>query len=549
MNANSILKIDLDNVIYERTQNNPFAGIDPLSMEPDAPLGLNSVLAVIESAADDDNIIGIYLSGGMPITGSASLTEIRQALIDFRESGKFVYSFSSIMTQKGYYVASAADSIFMIPEGFFEWAGLSASVLYMQEAMNKLGLEPVVLRATGNKFKSAVEPFLRQDMSAENQMQLSELMHSIWDDYRRGVADSRDLDLQFLNTLADSLAVTSPKSAMENGLIDRVAYEDEILNIFLEKTGESEFEDMAILSVKQYTHKADVDRGSYGDDKIALVIAQGDIVMGDEGEYKIGSERIAEAVRKARQDEKVKAIVLRVNSPGGSALASEVIWREVELARQVKPVIASLGDVAASGGYYISCVADTIVAQPTTITGSIGAFGIFFTGEELMNEKLGLNIETVTTNKYADLGTFDRSITPAEKRILISQVDDIYHTFVQRVAAGRELPVEVVEKLAGGRVYSGTAAQELGLVDVIGGVDDALLIARDMAGLGEEYRVVEYPELEDPIERMIRMISGGYEERAVRNHLGEYARYFDLLKKARAMQGLQTHLGYDLNID
>lgn len=545
----SILKIDLNNVIYERTQDNPFAAFNPISGVMEMPLGLNEVLASLETAADDDKIIGVYIKGGVPVTGHATATEIRTAVEDFRQSGKFVYAYSEIMTQKGYFLVSGADSIFMNPEGFFEWAGLSSSVTYLQNAMNKLGLEPVVLRPATNKFKSAVEPFLRQDMSSENQMQLSELLHNIWDDYRSTVANNRNLDATQLNTLADSLALSSPKAAFEAGLLDGVIYEDVIMERLMKLSDADKVEDIPFVSVKKYSTEARIGKKEYSSEKIALVIAQGDIQSGSSGEYSIGSKRISDAIRKARNNENVKAIVLRINSPGGSALASEVIWREVQLARQQKPVIASFGDVAASGGYYIGCVADTIVAQPTTITGSIGVFGLFFTAEELMNEKLGINIETVTTNKYADLGTIDRNLTAGERRILMKQVNDIYETFINRVSEGRNIPAEQVKELAGGRVYSGTEALELGLVDVMGGIDEALAIAAQAAGLEEGYRVVEYPELKDPFMQLLEQLGGDYESKLLEKKLGKYAEYIELLEKAQKMEGIQARMAYDLQID
>ncbi len=546
---NSILRIDLDNVIRERADDNPFAALDPLSREPERPLGLNEFLAVLKTAAHDDRILGIYLHGGIPLTGHGTLTEMRNALAAFRESGKFVYSYSEIMTQKGYYLVSGSDSILMNPGGFFEWRGLSASVAYFQEAMDKLGLEPVVLRATGNKYKSAVEPFLGQDMSEENRSQLTALLNGVWSDYLGGISEARGVEPSQLNLLADSMGVSSPASAVQNKLIDYAAYEDELMSVFLRKTGKEEVKDIPFIGVRSYAESVKLDKGGYKDDKIAVIIAQGDIVSGDNGEYNIGSERISKAIRKARENEKIKAIVLRVNSPGGSALASEVIWREMDLARQQKPVVVSMGDLAASGGYYISCFADTIVAQPTTITGSIGAFGLFFTGEELMHDKLGINIETVTTNRYSDLGTFDRSLTPGERRILISQVDQIYTTFKKRVAEGRDMQMAYVDSIGGGHVYTGRDALDLGLVDVLGGLNTAIDIARNMAGVGEEYRIVEYPELEDPIIRFIKQLGGDYESRAIRYRLGQYARYFDLLEKTQNLQGYQTRMEYDLEID
>lgn len=549
MEANSVLKLDINNVIRERAQDNPFEAFDPLSGQPQSPQGLNKILASIEHAANDDNIRGIYISGGIPLAGNATLKEIRDALTEFKKSGKFVYAYSEIMTQNGYYLASVADSVMMLPEGYFEWRGLNATVAYLKDAVNKLGMEPVVLRATDNKFKSAVEPFLRQDMSPENRLQLTELLGSVWSDYTEVIGGSRNLTPERLNMLADSIALSSPKVAMENGFIDAVVYKSDVLTLLAAKTSKSEMEDVEMISINKYAEINKLIKNKYGEDRIAVVIAQGDIVSGDAGEYQIGSDRIARAIRKARTNDRVKAIVLRVNSPGGSAIASEAIWREVMLAREVKPVVASMGDVAASGGYYISCFADTIVAQPNTVTGSIGAFGLFFTGEELMNDKLGINLETVKTNKYSDLGIFDRSITPSEKRILISQVDEVYRTFVNRVAEGRGMSFDQVNELGGGRVYSGEDALELGLVDVLGGVDDAIAIAANMAGMGEDYEVMETPKLEDPIMQLIKQMGGDFEERIIRNRLGEYAKYFEMLESAKEMQGFQTRMEFNLEIE
>ena len=331
--------------------------------------------------------------------------------------------------------------------------------------------------------------------------------------------------------------------------VDAVVYKSDILELLAEKTGKSEIEDVEMISINKYADINKVIKNKYGEDRIAVVIAQGDIVSGNAGEYQIGSDRIAKAIREARTNDKVKAIVLRVNSPGGSAIASEAIWREVMLAKEEKPVVASMGDVAASGGYYISCFADTIVAHPNTVTGSIGAFGLFFTGEELMNDKLGINLETVKTNKYSDLGVFDRGISPAEKRILINQVDEVYRTFVSRVAEGRGMSVDQVNELGGGRVYSGEDALELGLVDVMGGIDEAIAIAANMAGMGDDYEVMETPQLEDPIKQLIKQMGGDFEDRIIRKRLGEYARYFEMLESAKEMQGFQTRMEFDLEIE
>ncbi len=547
---NSILRIDMNSVIYERADNNPFASFDPVSITAEQPLGLNNILAALKKAKNDPKILGIYLDGGIPLTGNATLREIRNALIDFRGKGKFVYNYSEILTQKGYYLASAADSVMLNPEGFFEWKGLNVSVTYLKDAMDKLGLKPEVLRATGNRFKSAVEPYLRQDMSEENRLQLNALLNSVWTSYTTDIGASRELSAETLNELANQNAVIRPQLAVESGLIHAAIYEDQVMDVFMNRAGVDKVDDIPFIDIRNYAKSANLSgEEGYSSDKIAVVIAQGDIVSGRGTEYSIGSDRIAEALRKARTNDNIKAVVLRVNSPGGSALASEVIWREVDLLRQIKPVIASMGDLAASGGYYISCYADTIIAQPNTITGSIGAFGLFFTGQELLNDKLGVNIETVPTHQYSDLGTFDRALTEGEKSLLIASVDNIYNTFKQRVATGRGLSEAFVDSIGQGRVWSGSDALELGLVDMLGGLDTAISVAHKMAGIEGEYRVVEYPEQEDPFMRLMKDLTGGYETRVIRARLGEYARYFDLAQEAQKMQGYQTRLSYDIQID
>jgi len=545
---NSILKLNLNQVIEERAQDNPFEDLAGLPFSP-TPIGLNNILNALENAADDDNIKGVYLLGGIPATGHATIVEIRQALDRFKESGKFVYGYSEIMTQKGYLLASASDSLFVNPEGFFEWAGLSSQVTYLKKALDKLGVEPVVLRATNNKYKSAVEPYLREDMSAANREQLSELLNSIWGYYLENLSTTRQMEAEELNTLADSMALSSPKEAAKNGLIHRTAYEDEVMALMMNQTGVEERKDLKFISVNKYASTVKRGKGDYKSDRIAVIMAHGEIRSGEATEGVIGSERIAKAIRQARNSDKVKAVILRIDSPGGSALASEVIWREVKLTREVKPVVASFSDLAASGGYYIATEANEIVAQPTTITGSIGAFGLFFTAEELMNEKLGINIESVKTNKYADLGIIDQQISPSEKRMLVHQVDQIYNTFVTRVAEGRNLSVEQVRELGGGRVYSGSQALELGLVDQLGGMELALERAAELGEIEGDYRIVEYPELKDPITELLESLGGSYETKLLEKHLGEMAPYLNMLKNIEERSGLQARMEYDLVIE
>jgi len=546
---NSIIRIDLNATFVDRAQDNPFAQFDPLSGSPERANGLVSLISALKAAQNDPKIIGIYLDGGVPLAGNATLKEIRNALIDFKSSGKFIYGYSEILTQKGLYLSSVADSFFLNPEGIMEFSGLSASVAYYRKALEKLGVKPVVLRATGNKFKSAVEPFLLDEMSSSNRMQLTELLNSFWGTYLSDIAESKGISIAKLNLTADSL-MTNVSKAAELGLVDGLAYYDEIRALLMSASASEKFSSVNFISASKYAKQLDLNGNSdYSDERVAVIIAQGEIRGGEGSEYVIGSDRIAEAVRQARLNDKVKAIVLRVNSPGGSALASEVIWREIDLARAEKPVIASMGDVAASGGYYIACFADTILAQPNTVTGSIGAFGLFFTAQDLMNEKLGINIETVKTNKYSDIGTLDRDLSPAERRILIRQVDNIYDTFKKRVATGRGLDLAFVDSIGQGRVYSGLKAKELGLVDIIGGLSDAINIAAQKAGLEEGYSVVTYPELEDPLRALIKEFTDQMGGASIKAELGEFGQYLELLEQAQSRKGLQMRMEYDLVID
>lgn len=547
---NTILKIDLNSSLVDRAQDNPFASLDPLSGEPEAALGLNDILAGLNAAMDDPKISGIYLDGGIPMGSAALVTELRNALLKFKESGKPIYGYSEILSQKGLYLATVADTFMVHPEGVIEFTGLNASVTYYKKALDKLGVEPVVLRATGNKFKSAVEPFLTSEMTEANRYQLSTMLNSIWATYLNDIEGSTGVAPDAMNAAADTLSLFDPAAAVDLGLIATTGYIDEMHQSLSDLAQKENIKDVAFTSLADYAEGRDIlGNKDFQTNKIAVVIAQGGIEGGEGDEYTIGSERIARAIRKARKDDNVKAIVLRVNSPGGSALASDVIWREVDLARQEKPVIASMGGLAASGGYYISCFADTIVAQPNTITGSIGAFGLFFTAEELLNEKLGINIETVTTNKYSDLGTIDRNLRPGAKKILINQIDRVYHTFKSRVAEGRGLSMDFVDSIGQGRVYTGLDAMELGLVDMMGGLETAVTVASEKAGLSEDYRVVEYPEPKDPLQEFIKKFSKSMEAKLFNNGLGEYGKLLQPLKELEKRQGLQMRMEYDLEIE
>jgi protease-4 len=546
----SVLTLNLNASLVERTEENPFAELTGLFAQEQVTIGLNDAIAGLKAAKNDSKILGVMLNGGLPFGDAASIKELRDALDDFKSTGKFIYGYSEIMSQKGLYLSSVADTFMVQPEGLIEFIGLNASVTYYKDALEKLGVEPVVLRATGNKFKSAVEPYLQNEMSEPNRQQLSQLLASVWQGYLKDLSTASKTDMEKLNQLADSFDLADPAEAAENGLIELVGYQDEIDSLLAARAGVEDKDDIPFVKLEKYAKEYDLNGNKgFNDNRIAVVIAQGGIQSGKGSEYTIGSERIAKAIKKARENEKVKAVVLRINSPGGSALASDVIWREVKLTQTVKPVIASMGGVAASGGYYIACFADTIVAQPNTITGSIGAFGLFFTAQELLNEKLGLNIETVSTNNYSDLGTPDRDITPSEKRMLVAQVDRVYQTFKERVAEGRGLDLSYVDSIGQGRVYSGKDALELGLVDVLGGYETALDIAANMADLGTDYQVVEYPEPVDAVQQLLNDLNGGIKARAVKAQLGPLAPYFESIKDVSQRQGVQTRLEYDIVID
>lgn len=546
---NTILRIDMNARFVERSQDNPFESFDPFSRQMESAIGIDNLIAALKAAKDDPMVEGVYLDGGIPMAGHATLKEIREALLDFKSSGKFIYGYSEILTQKGMYLASAADSFFVNPEGVMEFSGMAATVTYYRTALEKIGLQPVVLRATGNKFKSAVEPFLSDSMSTANRMQLTELTGSIWQQYLDVFSETSGMSTEELNLLADNI-LTDPKLAAEKKLIQGVAYQDEINDLLATATQVSNVKDIKFLKPSRYAKNIDINGNSgYNENRVAVIVAQGEIQSGNGDEYTIGSERIAKAIRQARENDKVKAIVLRVNSPGGSALASEIIWREMDLARQEKPVIASMGDVAASGGYYIACFADTILAQENTITGSIGAFGLFFTAEELMHDKLGINVETVKTNKHSDLGRIDRNLSASERRILIAQIDKIYGTFKQRVADGRNLSVEYVDSVGQGRVYTGEAALELGLVDMMGGLNEAVALAAEKAGIADSYSVMSYPEKEDPFTAFLREFNEGFAGASIKDQLGEYAYYLELIQNAKSREGFQMRLEYDLQVD
>jgi protease IV len=542
---NTVLVAKFNKSVTDRADNNPMSQFLSGNFGMDGSMGLDQVLKDIEKAKTDENIKGIFMRLSAVPIGMASLEEIRDALVDFKESGKFIISHSDTYTHKSYYLASVSDSIYLTPTGNLGFSGLSAQVMFYKRAMEKYGVDMQVIRH--GKFKSAVEPYLAEKMSPENREQTIGYVSAIWNQMVSEISIARGISEETLNEYADELAVSFDDQALEKGMIDGLKYYDEILDELKERTEISEDEDVRGISLSKYIDVPSTEKKEATRDKIAVIYAMGIVVPGDSGEGTIGSDRIAKAIRKARKDDKVKAIVFRVNSGGGSALASEIIYREAKLAAEAKPFVASLGNVAASGGYYIVCPADTIVASETTITGSIGVFGRIPNLQELLNDKIGITTDGVKTNKHSDLGSIYRPLDPDERAFIQEGVDDVYIDFVNRVAEGRGMSFEDVDAIGEGRVWAGKDAIEIGLVDVFGGLEKSIEIAAEMAGL-ENYRISSRPELDDPFTSIMKQFSGDVKTKIMKKELGEA---YDMIKQAQEieqMKGVQAMMPYTVKI-
>ena len=541
---NTLFHMRLDQPIIDRASKNPFDGFDFINMRPVSRLGLHDILENIEKAKNDDNIEGIFVEISFPQAGISTLGEIRDALEDFKESGKFILAYADNYTQSAYYLASVADHVYLTPTGLVQWNGLRSEIVFFKGALEKLGLEPQIIRH--GEFKSAVEPFMYDSMSEENREQVITYLSSIWNVIADEVSRTRGIPQERLDEIADRLLVRSAETALEHGLVDRLMYRDQVLSKLKELTGLEEDDDIRSVNIAQYT-KVPKKREFRGlpREKLAIVFAEGAIGPGEGSDLSIGSVRISRALREARRDTTVKAIVFRVNSPGGSALDSEVIWREVELAANEKPVIVSMGDLAASGGYYIAAPATRIVASPQTITGSIGVFGLLLDASEFMNDKLGITVDVAKTNEFADMGSIYRPLTPAERDILQEGVEDVYRAFTKRVADGRGMDVERVDEIGQGRVWSGYDALELGLVDEFGGLARAVEIAVEEGGL-EHYRVLSLPTQPDPFEELLKSLGSGVRMRLAGNVHGSLVRHYETLQRALESQGVQARMPFDM---
>lgn len=549
---NSILTIQLNGEIFDRTSDNLFDQIDFLSMSSKNTFGLNNILQSIRKAATDDNIKGIYLDL-TEIQGNfgalATTEEIRNALLQFKTSGKFIYSYSNLgYSQKSYYLATAADKIYVNPESPLLLAGMSSSISFYKETLDKLGIQPEVVKV--GKFKSAVEPFISTEMSEANRRQVQRYLDSSWGTIVKGISESRRISVDSIQAITDKFDIYTTKQFCDRGFFDGTFYEDEMLALLKKETNSDSTAKLNTIGLNDYRKAPQVSTAT-GKDKIAIVYAQGEIGS-EQSSTSIGPE-LAKTIRKVREDDKVKAIVLRVNSPGGSALTSEIIWREVDLATRKKPLIVSMGNVAASGGYYISCAADTIVADPSTLTGSIGIFGLFFSGEKLIKDKMGIQTNVVKTNEHSDFGgsyplplpISSRPLTAYEKNVLQNYVNQGYETFLNRVMAGRGISRDSLDAIAQGRVWTGEDALKIGLVDVLGGMDDAVKIAAAKAGL-EHYSIVEYPVEKNPVEELLNSLTGSIKMRMMKEEMGAFYETWAKIKNITEQQGLIARIPYDI---
>lgn len=551
----TIVKIDFAENITEAPAKNPMAGFDYTTMTMAKSNHLLKVLQSIEAAKQDARVKGIYLNftGAGGVTTGA-LEEIRAALVDFKQSGKFVVAYNEGYSQGTLYLASVADKIYLHPEGGFSWAGMAQTSIFFKGALDKLGLNAEAIRPTVCKYKSAVEPYIRKEMSKENKAQMQTLVDDMWSVLVGAIAESRQLDAKKLMQLADKLEVTQPEDALKHGLVDALIYEDEMEQKFaeygVEKGTDGEYN---IISLGEYMTLAPV-LPKFGAPAVGIVYAEGSIYDGEGEDDNIYSANLVEVLKKARKDKDIKAVVLRVNSPGGSALASDVIWREVELLRKEKPVIVSMGSYAASGGYYISSGADAIIADKMTLTGSIGVFGMLLEGENMLNKRLGITTDVVKSGSSADfgsniMGVGVRKISDLERKTLLRSVDKVYETFTSKVSNGRNLPMDKVLDIAQGRVWSGSRAVELGLADANGGLREAIAVAVDKAGIVDNFRVTEVLEELSPMAQMIQQLNMQAKAYFLDADTIEAVEYYNSLKREIAREGVQAYCPYAFSIN
>lgn len=545
LKSNSVLHLSFKDAVPERSPAAPFAFSSTNLFKTTNTPGLLETLDLIKAAGEDSNISGIYLDMSDVGSGMATMEEIRNALLEFKNSGKFIYAYGEVYSQKAYYLASVADEICLNPEGAIDFKGLTGQVLFLKGLLEKLDINAQIIRH--GKYKSAIEPLISDKMSDANKEQTITYIGAIWNHMATQISQSRDISYDTLMNVADLLLLETPEDAVNHGFADKITYKDEFIDIIKEKLNLEEKDKIELVSLTKYRDSHPTKGEKRSKDKIAVIYAVGDIGGGEGDDETIGSERISKAIRKARMDSSIKAIVLRINSPGGSALASEVIWREVVLAREAKPVIASMGNLAASGGYYIACGANTIISNPTTLTGSIGVFGVIPDFQDFFRNKLGITFDMVKTNQNADYISVTRPMTPYEEKVITNSIERIYGTFIGHVAQGRSLAVADVDSIGQGRVWSGIDGVRIKLVDELGGINTAIEAAATMANL-EEYRIVSLPEQKDPFTELMEDLQGKPSEAKLKAQFGIFYPYFKEIQSLSNMEGTQARLPYSVEI-
>ena len=544
----SILRLDLSGTLAERSESNPFAA---LMGEENMALSLEDALLALDKAAKNENIIGVYLEGGAMGANPGMAQELRQALVEFKESGKWVVAYGDSYGKTAYYLSSVADSVLLNPEGNVDFGGMASQIMFFKDVMEKIGVKMQVFKV--GTYKSAVEPFICTEMSPANREQVTSYLFSIWTNMLKDVAASRNMEVGKLDSLADSLTMISEASvALNGGLVDKLCYMDEVKAILREKSGlEDEDDDLVFASVADVAKSETLDEKV--DEQVAVYYAYGEIVqsqgtgLGLSQEHQIVGEKMIKDLQDLREDDDVKAVVIRVNSPGGSAFASEQIWREVCLLKEKKPVVVSMGGMAASGGYYISCAANRIFAEPTTLTGSIGIFGMIPDMSELMTEKIGLKFDVVKTNEMSDIGTMARPFNEAESAQMQKMINRGYDLFTKRVADGRGMAQDSVKLIAEGRVWTGEQGLNIGLVDELGNLDDAVAHAAELAKV-EKFRAVGYPAPDNPFDQLLNQTKGGYLDSELRELLGEGYAVYSLVRNVKDADRIQARMPFEMNI-
>ncbi|MBE0650376.1 MAG: signal peptide peptidase SppA [Bacteroidales bacterium] len=545
----TILRIAWNAPIMDRGSQNPFDNFNYMTFKAKKTIGLNDILENIDKAAKDPDIDGIFLDMETVPAGFATTEEIRQKLLDFKKTGKFIISYANNYDQKELYLASAGDKIYLNPEGLVLLKGLTAQVMFLKNLMDKLDIKAQIIRGPNNKYKSAVEPLMLDKMSDANREQMKALLGSFWDRILSAVSKSRHISVQELNQLADNLSLSNAEQAEKYHLVDGVIYRDQVLDSLKKLTHVGKDGDLSMINFGKYTYVKPTEiKKDFTRNAIAVIYAQGDISQGTGTDNSIGSATLASTIRKARTDKYVKAIVMRVNSPGGDAQAADIIRREVALAAKDKPFIVSMGDYAASGGYWISTNSNYIFAEPNTITGSIGVFGIIPNFQQFFNKKLGITFDKVMTNKNSDFVDVMSPLSPLQEKRLNEGITRIYEQFTSLVARTRHLRQSYVDSIARGHVWAGTEALKLGLVDKLGGLQDAIAYAAKEAKLGKDYRIINFPKRKDIFQQFIEELSGEAQTKIISSKLGNWDTYFNQIKTFETMKGVQARLPFLMQI-